>query len=85
MSILQKIKDIEDEMARTQRNKATAGHLGLLKAKLAKYRRELLDPSSGASGGGKGEGTHGWPSHARFQAKGELHLTRSRIRRCQDR
>eukprot|EP01094_Clydonella_sp_ATCC50884_P017751 TRINITY_DN3155_c0_g1_i3.p1 TRINITY_DN3155_c0_g1~~TRINITY_DN3155_c0_g1_i3.p1 ORF type:complete len:336 (+),score=120.07 TRINITY_DN3155_c0_g1_i3:169-1176(+) len=57
MSIVQKIKDIEDEMARTQRNKATAGHLGLLKAKLAKYRRELLTPSGGAgAGGGKGEG-----------------------------
>ena len=31
MSILQKIADIEAEMARTQKNKATAGHLGLLK------------------------------------------------------
>lgn len=31
-------------MARTQRNKATAGHLGLLKAKLAKLRRELITP-----------------------------------------
>ena len=31
-------------MARTQKNKATAYHLGLLKAKLAKLRREILDP-----------------------------------------
>uniref|UniRef100_A0A915P4C8 Developmentally regulated GTP binding protein 1 n=1 Tax=Meloidogyne floridensis TaxID=298350 RepID=A0A915P4C8_9BILA len=44
MSILDKIKDIEDEMARTQRNKATMGHLGLLKARLAKLRRELISP-----------------------------------------
>lgn len=56
MSVLQKIKEIEDEMARTQKNKATAGHLGMLKAKLAKLRRELLEPSSGSGGGGKGEG-----------------------------
>eukprot|EP00803_Ostreobium_quekettii_P003944 evm.model.scf_1542.1 EVM.evm.TU.scf_1542.1 scf_1542:22683-24349(-) len=54
-TVMQKIKDIEDEMARTQKNKATAGHLGLLKAKLAKLRRELLEPTS-SSGGGKGEG-----------------------------
>ncbi|KAA6417886.1 MAG: hypothetical protein FRX49_12119, partial [Trebouxia sp. A1-2] len=58
MSVMQKIKDIEDEMARTQKNKATSAHLGSLKAKLAKLRRELLEPSTGAGagGGGKGEG-----------------------------
>lgn len=38
MSILQKIKDIEDEMARTQKNKATAGHLGMLKVRLLSAR-----------------------------------------------
>lgn len=35
------------QMARTQKNKATAYHLGLLKAKLAKYKRELLTPGTG--------------------------------------
>lgn len=35
------------QMARTQRNKATAGHLGLLKARLAKLRRELIAPKGG--------------------------------------
>lgn len=34
-------------MARTQKNKATAGHLGLLKARLAKLRRELIAPKGG--------------------------------------
>ncbi|KAI9207531.1 P-loop containing nucleoside triphosphate hydrolase protein [Polychytrium aggregatum] len=38
-------------MARTQKNKATSYHLGLLKAKLAKLRRELLMPSGGGGGG----------------------------------
>ncbi|EFJ09453.1 hypothetical protein SELMODRAFT_235812 [Selaginella moellendorffii] len=54
-TVMQKIKDIEDEMARTQKNKATAHHLGLLKAKLAKLRREILAPTS-KGGGGAGEG-----------------------------
>ncbi|KAG8731055.1 hypothetical protein FRC12_019912 [Ceratobasidium sp. 428] len=41
-------------MARTQKNKATEYHLGLLKAKLAKYRAQLLEPTS--KGGKPGEG-----------------------------
>lgn len=53
MGILEKIKDIEDEMARTQKNKATEYHLGQLKAKLAKLRTELQAP---ATKGEKGEG-----------------------------
>lgn len=51
MSIVEKIKEIEAEMARTQKNKATSHHLGILKAKVAKLRRELLTPSSGGGGG----------------------------------
>jgi len=43
MGIVEKIKDIEHEMSRTQKNKATEGHLGSLKAKLAKLRRELME------------------------------------------
>lgn len=87
MGILEKISEIEKEIARTQKNKgkfcismkaqsrritairlyiwssrnlkfrlfsaATEYHLGLLKAKLAKYRSELLEPSKK---GEKGEG-----------------------------
>lgn len=39
-------------MAKTQKNKATSYHLGQLKAKLAKLKRELLTPSGGGGGGG---------------------------------
>ena len=45
MGILEKIKDIELEMSRTQKNKATEYHLGQLKAKLAKLRTELQEPA----------------------------------------
>uniref|UniRef100_A0A8C2KY25 Developmentally regulated GTP binding protein 1 n=1 Tax=Cyprinus carpio TaxID=7962 RepID=A0A8C2KY25_CYPCA len=48
MSLLAKIAEIENEMARTQKNKATAHHLGLLKARLAKLRRELITPKGGS-------------------------------------
>lgn len=40
------------QMAKTQKNKATSFHLGQLKAKLAKLKRELLTPSGGGGGGG---------------------------------
>ena len=55
MTLAVRIADVEAEMARTQRNKATEGHLGLLKAKLAKLKRELIEGSS-SKGGGGGEG-----------------------------
>ncbi|PHJ24378.1 gtp-binding [Cystoisospora suis] len=55
MGILERIKEIEAEMARTQKNKATEHHLGSLKAKLARLRSQLLEPPKGG-GGGKGEG-----------------------------
>ncbi|EXC04964.1 Developmentally regulated G-protein 1 [Morus notabilis] len=44
MGIIEKIKEIEAEMARTQKNKATEYHLGQLKAKIAKLRTQLLEP-----------------------------------------
>ena len=57
MGLMEKIKEIEAEMARTQKNKATNYHLGTLKAKLAKLRSELfLEQSGGGGGGGPGEG-----------------------------
>ncbi|KAJ3567791.1 hypothetical protein NP233_g6133 [Leucocoprinus birnbaumii] len=56
MTTVQKIKEIEDEMAKTQKNKATSYHLGQLKAKLAKLRRELIQGTGGSGGGGGGIG-----------------------------
>ena len=55
MGIQDKIKEIEAEMARTQKNKATEYHLGQLKAKLAKLRTQLQTDSA-ASKGGPGDG-----------------------------
>ena len=40
MGIPEKIKAIQDEMAKTQINKATEHHLGILRAKIAKLKRE---------------------------------------------
>lgn len=69
MGIVEKIGEIEREMARTQKNKATEYHIGLLKvsviiwmthctawfsAKLAKLRQQLLEPTG--KSGAKGEG-----------------------------
>ena len=55
MGIPEKIKAIEDEMARTQINKATEHHLGLLKAKIAKLKREQEDAAA-KKGGAKSDG-----------------------------
>ncbi|EMD67577.1 hypothetical protein COCSADRAFT_34367 [Bipolaris sorokiniana ND90Pr] len=52
VNITEKIKEIEEEMRRTQKNKATEYHLGLLKGKLARLRAQLLEPAAGAGGGG---------------------------------
>lgn len=57
MGISERITEIEKEISRTQKNKATEFHLGILKAKLAKYRHELIAMKTAASSaGGKGEG-----------------------------
>lgn len=57
MGLMERIKEIEAEMSRTQKNKATNYHLGTLKAKLARLRSELfLEQSGGGGGSGGGEG-----------------------------
>lgn len=53
MGLQEKLKELEDELARTQKNKATEYHIGIVKSKIAKLRRELLHPKKhGASTGG---------------------------------
>ena len=48
-----KIAELEAEMARTQKNKATNYHLGTLKAKIAKLKSELINGPGGKSAGTK--------------------------------
>ncbi|KAL3760201.1 hypothetical protein ACHAWU_001711 [Discostella pseudostelligera] len=55
-SVQKQIEEIEAEMARTQKNKATNYHLGTLKAKLAKLRSELINGPGGKSAGSKDAG-----------------------------
>ena len=53
-TMVEKIKDIEKEIARTQVNKATMSHLCQLRARLAKLRTQLLEPPKGSAGAGDG-------------------------------
>ena len=55
MGIPEKIKAIQDEIHKTQINKATEFHIGLLKAKIARLKRELEENTHGkavSTGGG---------------------------------
>jgi small GTP-binding protein len=78
MGILEKIKDIEREMERTQKNKATEHHFGLMKARLAKLRSQLLDPpkKTGDKGAGFDVEKHG---HARVAMIGFPSVGKSTI------
>jgi ribosome-interacting GTPase 1 len=55
MSAQEKIKAIEEEIARTQVNKATNRHLGVLKARIAKLKQQERDRIT-RSQGQRGEG-----------------------------
>lgn len=52
VSVVEKIKQIELELSRTQKNKATEYHIGLQRGKLARLKRQLLEPEAGGSNGG---------------------------------
>jgi len=51
MTLEEDIKAIEDEISRTKYNKATEGHIGRLKAKLARMRDEVQKRASSKTGG----------------------------------
>ena len=54
-TIEEQIKEIEEEIKKTQYNKATQHHIGKLKAKLARFRDELdKRRAQRSAGGGKG-------------------------------
>ncbi len=53
-TIEEQIKEVEDEIFNTQKNKATEHHIGKLKAKMAKLRAQLELHRTKSSGGGKG-------------------------------
>ena len=53
-TIEEQIKSLEDEIGKTQKNKATNAHIGKLKAKIAalRARKEKAQAHAKASGGG---------------------------------
>ena len=61
MGAQERIKEIEAEMARTQKNKATEYHLGRLKARLAILRGEIMREASAK----KGSATEGFGTSQR--------------------
>jgi small GTP-binding protein len=88
-SIIEKqIKDIEDEIFNTQKNKSTEHHIGKLKAKIARLRQELEKrKGSGAKGKGFGlkksgdatVGLIGFPSIGKSTLLNRLTDAKSRI------
>ena len=55
MGIPEKIKEIQDQIHRTQINKATEFHIGLLKAKIARLKREMQENVHGKTRHSGGE------------------------------
>ena len=52
-TIEERIKELEDEIAKTEYNKATQHHIGRLKARIA-YLKEQVEKRKASQGGGKG-------------------------------
>ena len=49
MGVPERIKEIEDEIRKTQINKATNHHIGILRAKIARLKQEQEEKSGRAS------------------------------------
>src|SRR5699024_3163652 len=89
MGIVERIKDIEFEISRTQKNKATEYHIGRLKAQLAKLRSQVLEGSKTTSAKGEGFDVQkygdsrivliGFPSVGKSTLLGELTGTKSEV------
>jgi len=56
MGLLERKKAIEDEIAKTQKNKKTEYHLGKLKGKLAQIKTEILEAAARSAGPAGGDG-----------------------------
>ena len=54
MTVEEQIKALEDEIFKTQKNKATEHHIGKLKAKIARLKEQQERVREASSGGGKG-------------------------------
>ena len=54
LTIDEQIKAIEEEIGKTQYNKKTQGHIGLLKAKIARLKMEQEKRRAASGGGGQG-------------------------------
>lgn len=56
MGLLERRKAIEEEIAKTQKNKKTEYHVGRLKGQLARIKTEMLENAARAAGARGGEG-----------------------------
>lgn len=56
MGLLERRKAIEEEIARTQKNKKTEYHIGRLKGQLARIKTEMMENAARAAGARGGEG-----------------------------
>lgn len=54
MTIEEEIRAIQEEIDKTQKNKATEHHLGRLKAKMARLKDEMIKKAIASKGGGDG-------------------------------
>ena len=54
MTIEEEIRAIQEEMDKTQKNKATEHHMGRLKAKMARLKDELIKKAISSKGGSEG-------------------------------